>query len=308
VNDYDQAARYAARRVDEFGFLRWVLGTAVIDAWEWKGWLDTQAVPFPGEPDRRCDTVAAFERKDGTAPPVAAIIEFMSEPRSDFPERLADYCLVVRRAVLYAAGTPTVRYRVVGIVLNLTGATQPDFWEMAPSDFGGLGLQFRFGVRTLREQNAEKTLAAIERSEFALCVLAWIPLMDGADRPEVVAQWRRLAGLIGRPERRAEFAGLALIFAELAGCRPVWEKGLEDFNVLQSQIMQEVRAKGRAEGEARASRSALVRYLRKRYPDVPADLIALVEAQTDPELLARWFDAALDAVSLDAVRAAFTTS
>lgn len=58
MNDFDQAARYAVRRLDPEGFLRWLLGEHLWSAWSWRGWLDTQTVPFPGEPDRRCGTVA----------------------------------------------------------------------------------------------------------------------------------------------------------------------------------------------------------------------------------------------------------
>ncbi|MGH7127561.1 MAG: hypothetical protein ACREIV_03265 [Planctomycetaceae bacterium] len=53
---YDQAAWYAAK-LDPQAFLAWLIpgvGTAL----EFVGWLDTRTVPFPGEPDRICDTVA----------------------------------------------------------------------------------------------------------------------------------------------------------------------------------------------------------------------------------------------------------
>src|SRR6266446_5836369 len=78
----DQASRYAARRLDAEGFLRWLLGEETWQAWCWTGWLDTQAIPLPGEPDRRADVVAAFERLAGDAPPMAVVVEFMSEARS----------------------------------------------------------------------------------------------------------------------------------------------------------------------------------------------------------------------------------
>jgi hypothetical protein len=52
VNVYDQAARYTVKGLDAHGFLRWLL-TAVFVAWRWDGWVDTQTVAFPGEPDRR---------------------------------------------------------------------------------------------------------------------------------------------------------------------------------------------------------------------------------------------------------------
>jgi hypothetical protein len=307
MNDYDQAARYAARRVDDFGFLHWALGAAVFAAWRWRGWLDTQAVPFPGEPDRRCDTVAAFERQAADAPPCAAVVEFMSEPRGNLPERLADYCLAVRRDVPYQRD-PTVLFDVVGVVLNLTGAGQADAWEMAPADFGGLALRFRFKVRTLRDEDAAATLAAIDRGESARCVLAWVPLMAGADRPEVVAEWRRLAEREPRAETRADLGGLALQFAALAKRQPVWRTGLEGWNVEHSEFVREWMAIGEARGEARGLRTGLVLYLRKHYGEAAADVIALAEAQTDPGRLSRWSRAAMDAASLDEIRKAFAAA
>jgi hypothetical protein len=306
--------------VDEAGFLLWALGPATSAAWRWTGvWLDTQAVPFPGEPDRRCDTVAALEHRRLAVPPLAAVIEFMSEARRAFPERLADYCLAIRSDVP-AQREPTVSYDVIGVVL-LTGAPQPEVWQMAPPDCEGLGLWFRCKVRTLRNEDAFDTLSSIDLGEIAMAILAWVPLMAGADRPEVVAEWRRLAERKGRAEDRAVLAGLARIFAELAGRAGVWHKGLEDFNVLQSQFMQELRAisraegeaKGRAEGEAvgevkgelRTRRSDLLLVLKTRHGEAAHDLVALAEAQSDLATLNRWFQAALTCDSLDELRGTF---
>jgi hypothetical protein len=42
MNPFDQAARYAARRLDAEGFLRWLL-PEVFGPWRWLGWLETQA-------------------------------------------------------------------------------------------------------------------------------------------------------------------------------------------------------------------------------------------------------------------------
>ena len=53
---YDQAARYCAR-LDPIGFLRWLL-PRLDPALLFHCWLDTRTVPFPGAPDRTCDTVA----------------------------------------------------------------------------------------------------------------------------------------------------------------------------------------------------------------------------------------------------------
>ena len=185
-------------------------------------------------------------------------------------------------------------------------------------------MRFRFKVLTLRDEDGAATLAAIDRGDLARCVLAWVPLMAGADRPEVVAEWRRLAEREPRPDRRADLGGLALQFAALAKRQPVWRTGLEGWNVEHSEFVREWmaigeargEARGRAEGEARGEakgrvrelRSKLVPLLRKRYGEAAADLVALVEAQADADVLSRWFDAAIDAASLDEIRAAITAA
>jgi hypothetical protein len=191
MNPFDQAARYAARHLDPWGFLHWLLGD-LLQAWRWLGWLDTQTLPFPGEPDRRVDTVAAFQRRAGDAPPMAAVIEFQSRPRGDMLERLAEYVLRFRREIP-AHLQPRVAYEAVGVLVNLTGPPQADTWTMAPPDFGGAGLQFRVRVRTLRDEEAASLLEGVARGRIARAVLVWVPLIRGADRLEVVEEWRRLA-------------------------------------------------------------------------------------------------------------------
>src|SRR5690349_16678836 len=140
-------------------------------AWRWTGWLDTQAVPLPGEPDRRADVVAAFERHAGDAPPMAVVVEFMSATRPVTPERLAQYALLLRDAVP-SSTDPLVRYDVVGVVVNLTGQTATGEWSLAPPDCGGLGLWTKVGVRNLGEADARGTLAAIAAGSVSSCVLA----------------------------------------------------------------------------------------------------------------------------------------
>src|SRR5436305_4208987 len=125
--EFNQAARYTTRRLHAAGVLRWLLGETIWQAWRWQGWVDSQAVPFPGERDRRCDTVAWFDRPKGDAPPLAVVIEFLSRPRSDVLERLSEYALAVRRE-LPLQHDPLVRYDVIGILVNLTGEMASGSW------------------------------------------------------------------------------------------------------------------------------------------------------------------------------------
>jgi hypothetical protein len=57
-NSYDQVSRYAAK-LDPPSLLRWLLGEPAASV-AFRGWLDTRTIPFPGEADRVCDTVAGL--------------------------------------------------------------------------------------------------------------------------------------------------------------------------------------------------------------------------------------------------------
>jgi hypothetical protein len=77
----------------------------------------------------------------------------------------------------------------------------------------------------------------------------------------------------------------------------------------QRQARAEGEARGRAEGEARGReflRAKTLRLLQTQLKAaVPIDVVTAVEAQSDLEVLGRWFDAALTAQTWAEVRAAF---
>src|ERR1700722_15500001 len=123
-NDYDKGGRYLAKQLDAEGVLRWLLPAVVFLKWRRAGWVDAQRVAYPGEPDRRCDTVARFKRKDSDAPPAAVVIEFLSRPRGEARERQAEYQLRLRRERPYQR-KPLVRYSVAGLLVHLSGPAQP---------------------------------------------------------------------------------------------------------------------------------------------------------------------------------------
>ena len=90
MNDFDQAARYTAK-IDPPGFFRWLYGEAASAPLAFRRWCDTRTLPFPGEPDRTCDTVAEFEDTSGPDRSLIAVAEFQSRPAGDprGPEDLA---------------------------------------------------------------------------------------------------------------------------------------------------------------------------------------------------------------------------
>jgi hypothetical protein len=304
INSFDKASRYAARHLDPLGLLCWLLGQVFMAAWRWTRWLDTQSVPFPGMPDRRADTVAEFERRTYDAPPVAVVIEFLSEPSGEALERLADYCLVFRRELPYQT-KPLVKYDVIGVLVNLTGGTASDEWSMCPEDAGGLGMRLKVGLRNLANYSGPQTLTGVATGSLPQALLAWVALMARANTPEVVQEWRRLVEAKVDEHQRPAYGAVALVFADLAGCLAVWKTGLEGWNVKTSQIVEE----WKAEGQLQASRAKLLRVLQFRFgTDLPVDLQQAVEGQSDPTTLDRWFDLALAATSLDHFRTAFSAN
>lgn len=80
----------------------------------------------------------------------------------------------------------------------------------------------------------------------------------------------------------------------------------------QAQALARGREEGRAEERAetlKLLRESLVRLLQKKaQAELPADLVAVVQGQTDPATLGQWLDRAIDASSIDEVRIAFGLS
>src|SRR5438552_3463550 len=89
MNDFDQAARFTAK-LDPADFFRWVFGQAAAPL-IFRGWSDTRTLPFPGEPDRICDTVAEFEDTSAPGRTLIAVVEFQSRPTGDILYRLWEY-------------------------------------------------------------------------------------------------------------------------------------------------------------------------------------------------------------------------
>jgi predicted transposase YdaD len=147
--------------------------------------------------------------------------------------------------------------------------------------------------------------------------LPWIPLMQGGDAASIIEEWKQL--LLAEPdvERRADFAGLALVFAEAAGCRPIWKQALMEWNVETSQQvlewqaealqrgLAEGKAKGKVEGKAEGKAEDLLKVLRLRFvKKLPKKLQQKILQTTDLAQLDQWLDLSLTADTLDAFREA----
>ena len=131
--------------------------------------------------------------------------------------------------------------------------------------------------------------------------------MQGGAEAAIIELWKQLAQAEPDARRRADYAGLALVFAELTDCRPLWKQALEGWNVEQSlQVLEwqaEAEKRGLARGQAEAKVADLLHVLTKRFPRaVPADVERSIRETSDLEQLNHWLDAALDAATLTAFR------
>src|SRR5262249_38595459 len=145
---------------------------------------------------------------------VAMVVEFQSEPDLLMLHRLLDY---MGRLNLEQQTSPDSRglYQIAGVLLNLTGSAQPDTLDMRLPDMPDYGGWARVVLRTLREEVPSATLTAIAASQTERCVLPWISLMHGADDPRIITQWRAVAEMETEGRLRSQYAGLALVFADL---------------------------------------------------------------------------------------------
>jgi hypothetical protein len=297
---YDQASRFLLRLGAE-ALLLWLLGATRAEV-RFVDWLDTRSVPWPGQPDRICDTVAWLsDRADGDRP-WALVAESQVQPDPDMFGRLLQYLGAVR-VDLRPGRSRGDRFHVGAVVINLTGQGQTG----QSMRLGRTRVLTELGVaeRDLAGLSAEELLRDVEARRAPRLVLAWLPLMQNGGEPAIIRRWLDVAGQEADKKMR-EALGLALVFAERAGCGAAWREALRGWDVMESQIVKEWTAQARAEGLAlgkaeglrEGEAKALLRVLQRRFKAVPDDLRAAVEAVQEAERLAAWLDLALEARSL----------
>src|SRR5437667_1425142 len=158
-NPFDQASRYTAK-LDPPDFLRWLLVAlaAPPPPLGFRGWLDTRTLPFPGHPDRTCDTVAGLTEDADPDAWWALPVEFNTRPAGDLFGRLLEY-LARLWLELRPPGHPEGRFGLVGGVVNLTGVGHTSRDMVLPGT--GLRTWFQVVERNLAEEDAATTLAAV---------------------------------------------------------------------------------------------------------------------------------------------------
>jgi hypothetical protein len=283
--ELDAAVRFAIKLAPE-DHARWLQPKLSADL-GFARWLDTELIAFPGEPRRRCDTVAELVSRSGSQAPWALVIEAEARPRSVILGRLLEYLLRVFRRVRHG---PRGRdpYQVAGALIVLTGHQRGLHIDMRLPETP-LALGWTAGVMNVAEEDATQTLARIAAKALGRGILVWVPLMAGADSPEVADEWARLMRLETDAERQREIAGLARVFAEWVGRIDVWEKALEgwEMETWKSKTIETWRAQGRIETQ----RANLLRVMQLKFRvEIPAELIQLIQGTKDLKTLADWLD------------------
>ena len=183
VNDYDKASRRAIKE-DPPRCTEWLLPRLQVKH-PFREWFDARQLPFPGERDRYCDTVAVFERPEDPETRWVVVIEALSEPQRLMPARMFHY-----GSGLYLELENRSEWRgktkVALVVLDLTGPSQTNEIKCElPEDLNGL-IHIKMLRRCFREEDAAELLARIEQGEVGGCLLPWIPLMAGADQSDII--------------------------------------------------------------------------------------------------------------------------
>ncbi len=305
-NVFDQAARYCIQS-DPLGFLRWLI-PGLDPMLTFHGWLDTRTLPFPGTPDRTCDTVADLAESATALLRWAVVTEFQTVPETEILDRALEYVVRIRRGLRFGPNQRTA-YQVVAALVSLTGPAQPDILKMALPVLVSPGLHFSVAMRTLRDEDAAATLDQIASGAISRCLLCWISLMRGGATPGIIERWKQVASQEPNNQHRATYGAIVAVFAELTDCTALWKSGLEGWDMRESTIVAEWKAEGRAEGVAegiaKGERQALLLVLGQKFgAPVPADLASAIEAQADTDILSHWVPLAVAAESLEAFRAA----
>jgi hypothetical protein len=280
---FDEAARQACK-VDGPGLTRWLDPFAVESmAADFASWDDTRRTAWPGGPERTDDVVCVLRRRaDGK--PAHLVVEVETEPRPDGLARLGVYELLLAievRAVL-EEGPP-----VYGALIRLTGARKggPLVLTRSASEPGVLVKPIEVW---LAELSAEETLAQVERGEVLRCVLPLVVLMRGGGEPALVERWKAVAGGEPDADKRAAYRFFALVFAELIPELVNWQRGLEGWEVRESQYIKSIQV----EGEVKRARTYVLEGLQMRLGGPAPEPIRLaIEGTNDLGRLDRWFRA-----------------
>ncbi len=255
-------------------------------------WLDTRTIPLPGGPDRTADLVAAVD--DPTGQPSLMVFEFQSRHDPDKLDVTLEEAGILRGHARHGAGRKG-KYKVLTTLVYLAGRCPEEVLDMTLP--GGFGTRHAPLIWNVGEDVASTTVETVASGQASWGMLFWVPLMIGGKDATIISRWREVVTEVV-PDRRVcgNVGGIALVFAELVGRRVEWNRGLEGFEMTESQVVNDWISQGEARGKLTERREKLLKLLSKRFPAaVPDDVVRLVNEQESLDILDQWFDAAAEA-------------
>jgi hypothetical protein len=118
MNDFDQAGRFEVKGNPQ-AHIGWLFPRAS-RVMRWARWTDSQSAPRPGEPDRRCDTIAEMVHHEGLTHPRAVVIELFTQADADALDRTGEYLWRFRRELRHGPHGRD-KYPFVAAMIFLTG-------------------------------------------------------------------------------------------------------------------------------------------------------------------------------------------
>jgi hypothetical protein len=252
-----------------------------------RDWLDTRIFPLPGGPERTAAPVAALDDPAATDRPWLLVLEFQARVDPDkLDVRVWKPASGGRQPPVCAAN------RGLGGRLETgeRGASAPCFRHQQGAD-APRSPQYPDGLSApcFRHQQGADAPRSPQYPD-GLSAPCW-RRPQGADAPRSPQYPDGLCGAL---------VAIALVFAELAGRVPAWKRGLEGWDMTESQVVNEWTRQAESRAKLVERRLALLELLEGRFPGVvPPEVVKLINEQESLELLDDWFRAALRAFSFE---------
>ena len=172
----------------------------------------------------------------------------------------------------------------------------------------------------LEHEPAVTLLDGVESGVWPRTLLPFVPLMNGGDKPDIIDRWMALASGEPNSRRRSDYAAIALLFADRAKRKPVWNDKLTGWNMTESPFINEFIeqgiakgiaqgeargiAKGRTEGAVEALMTTLLGVLNDKFKKLPKKIENTIRKTQDVNTLRTWMSAVAKANTLEEFRAA----
>lgn len=250
-------------------------------------------LPLPGGPDRTADLVAAL---DGAGGPTLLVLEFQSEHDPDKLDVTLEEAAVLRCRLRHGDDRKG-KYRVLTALVYLQGQCPNAVIDMTLPGEGGTRQAAL--VWNVGDDTATDALDAVAAGRSTWGTLFWVPLMVGGGDGGLITRWRQVVTeRVSDRRTRGDLAGIARVFAELVGRGVEWLRGLEGFEMTESQVVNEWISQGEAKGRLVERRMTPLELLETRFPGlVPDEVVRLINGQESMPLLRDWFNAASKAYS-----------